>query len=107
MPSLLCPHPHKSAAGATGGSAAGTHHSEHTPALGLTHLVKGEPALVPAMARKWKQINRFVEILSAAVDEAGLAGTSVAFLDYLKEIPYFIQEVLPRLERMGLRAPAA
>jgi hypothetical protein len=42
-------------------------------ALGLTHLVKGEPALVPAMARKWKQINRFVEILSAAVDEAGLA----------------------------------
>lgn len=43
-------------------------------ALGLTHLVKGEPALVPAMARKWKQINRFVEILSAAVDEAGLQG---------------------------------
>jgi SAM-dependent methyltransferase len=43
-------------------------------ALGLTHLVKGEPALVPAMARKWKQINRFVEILSAAVEEAGLTG---------------------------------
>jgi hypothetical protein len=43
-------------------------------ALGLTHLVKGEPALVPAMARKWKQINRFVEILSGAVEEAGLAG---------------------------------
>ncbi|PTT74937.1 methyltransferase [Pelomonas sp. HMWF004] len=43
-------------------------------ALGLTHLVKAEPALVPAMARKWKQINRFVEILSAAVDEAGLQG---------------------------------
>ncbi len=43
-------------------------------ALGLTHLVKGEPALVPAMARKWKQINRFVEILSAAVQEAELLG---------------------------------
>ncbi|WP_457351442.1 class I SAM-dependent methyltransferase [Roseateles sp. P5_D6] len=43
-------------------------------ALGLTHLVKGEPALVPAMARKWKQINRFVEILSSAVDEAELQG---------------------------------
>jgi len=42
--------------------------------LGLTHLVKGEAALVPAMARKWKQINRFVEILSSAVDEAGLQG---------------------------------
>ena len=34
---------------------------------------------------------------------AGLAGTSVAFLDYLKEIPYFVQEVLPRLERLGFR----
>jgi SAM-dependent methyltransferase len=43
-------------------------------ALGLTHLVKGEAALVPAMARKWKQINRFVEILSSAVDEAELQG---------------------------------
>ena len=43
-------------------------------ALGLTHLVKGEPVLVPAMARKWKQINRFVEILASAVEEAGLQG---------------------------------
>jgi alkanesulfonate monooxygenase SsuD/methylene tetrahydromethanopterin reductase-like flavin-dependent oxidoreductase (luciferase family) len=33
----------------------------------------------------------------------GLAGTSIAFLDYLKELPYFIQEVLPRLERLGFR----
>ena len=43
----------------------------------------------------------------ARMAEAGLAGTSVAFLDYLKEIPYFVQEVLPRLERLGLRRPAA
>ena len=41
----------------------------------------------------------------ARMSAAGLAGTSVAFLDYLKEIPYFIQEVLPRLERLGLRGP--
>ena len=40
------------------------------------------------------------------MSELGLAGTSVAFLDYLKEIPYFVQEVLPRLERLGLRQPA-
>jgi len=39
----------------------------------------------------------------AQISRAGLAGTSVAFLDYLKEIPYFVAEVLPRLERMGLR----
>ena len=36
----------------------------------------------------------------------GLAGCTVAFVDYLKEIPYFVQEVLPRLERLGLRKPA-
>ena len=36
----------------------------------------------------------------------GLAGCTVAFVDYLKEIPYFIAEVLPRLERLGLRAPS-
>jgi alkanesulfonate monooxygenase SsuD/methylene tetrahydromethanopterin reductase-like flavin-dependent oxidoreductase (luciferase family) len=40
------------------------------------------------------------------MSELGLAGTSVAFLDYLKEIPYFVQEVLPRLERLGLRQAA-
>ena len=39
----------------------------------------------------------------AHMSAAGLAGTSVAFLDYLKEIPYFVEEVLPRLERLGLR----
>ncbi len=43
----------------------------------------------------------------AAMSEAGLAGTSVAFLNYLKEIPDFLQEVLPRLERLGLRTPAS
>jgi alkanesulfonate monooxygenase SsuD/methylene tetrahydromethanopterin reductase-like flavin-dependent oxidoreductase (luciferase family) len=36
---------------------------------------------------------------------AGLAGASIAFLDYLKEIPYFLEEVLPRLEKLGLRRP--
>ncbi len=41
----------------------------------------------------------------AQLSAAGFAGASVAFLDYLKEIPYFVAEVLPRLERMGLRGP--
>jgi alkanesulfonate monooxygenase SsuD/methylene tetrahydromethanopterin reductase-like flavin-dependent oxidoreductase (luciferase family) len=34
---------------------------------------------------------------------AGLAGTAVAFLDYKAEMPYFLAEVLPRLEKKGLR----
>jgi len=36
---------------------------------------------------------------------AGLAGTTLAFVDYAKEFPYFRQEVIPRLEAKGLRLP--
>ena len=43
----------------------------------------------------------------AQMSATGLAGCTVAFVDYLKEIPYFVQEVLPRLERLGLRQKAA
>lgn len=43
----------------------------------------------------------------AAMSATGLAGCTVAFVDYLKEIPYFVQEVLPRLARKGLRLPDA
>jgi hypothetical protein len=39
-------------------------------ALGLT-TAEGQP--VPAMARKWKQINRFVEIVSKALERSSLA----------------------------------
>jgi alkanesulfonate monooxygenase SsuD/methylene tetrahydromethanopterin reductase-like flavin-dependent oxidoreductase (luciferase family) len=39
----------------------------------------------------------------AAMSATGLAGCTVAFVDYLKEIPFFVQEVLPRLERLGVR----
>jgi dimethylsulfone monooxygenase len=41
------------------------------------------------------------------MSEAGLAGASICFLDYLAAMPYFIQEVLPRLERAGLRENGA
>jgi FMNH2-dependent dimethyl sulfone monooxygenase len=35
---------------------------------------------------------------------SGLAGASIAFLNYLDEMPYFLAEVLPRMKRVGLRA---
>ena len=38
--------------------------------LGVTDA---QHKLVPAMARKWKQINKFVEVLDHALDSAGLA----------------------------------
>ena len=34
---------------------------------------------------------------------AGLDGLAINFVDYLRELPYFAAEVLPRLERLGLR----
>ena len=41
----------------------------------------------------------------ARMSATGLVGCTVAFVDYLKEIPFFVQEVLPRLQRLGLREP--
>ncbi len=42
----------------------------------------------------------------AILSEAGLSGIAVSFVNYADELPYFCGEVLPRLERKGLRAPA-
>jgi alkanesulfonate monooxygenase SsuD/methylene tetrahydromethanopterin reductase-like flavin-dependent oxidoreductase (luciferase family) len=35
----------------------------------------------------------------------GFNGVAIGFVNFLDELPYFCQEVLPRLERMGLREP--
>jgi alkanesulfonate monooxygenase SsuD/methylene tetrahydromethanopterin reductase-like flavin-dependent oxidoreductase (luciferase family) len=39
----------------------------------------------------------------ARVPQAGFSGTTVAFMNYLDSFPYFAAEVMPRLERMGVR----
>ena len=39
----------------------------------------------------------------ASYHKAGFGGMTLAFLDYAKELPYFAQEVLPRLEKKGVR----
>ncbi len=41
----------------------------------------------------------------AAVSRAGVRGIAISFVNYLDDLPYFRDEVLPRLERMGLREP--
>jgi alkanesulfonate monooxygenase SsuD/methylene tetrahydromethanopterin reductase-like flavin-dependent oxidoreductase (luciferase family) len=38
-----------------------------------------------------------------AISNAGYDGLTVAFVNYLDELPYFRAEVLPRLEAKGLR----
>jgi FMNH2-dependent dimethyl sulfone monooxygenase len=40
------------------------------------------------------------------IHEAGFDGVAIDFINYLNELPYFVQEVIPRLERMGIRRPA-
>jgi len=37
------------------------------------------------------------------LSQAGLRGIGVSFVNYLNELPYFRDEVLPRLERAGIR----
>ena len=42
----------------------------------------------------------------ASLSGAGFNGIGFSFLNYLTELPYFAQEVLPRLHRKGLRESA-
>ena len=39
----------------------------------------------------------------AELSHAGLTGMGISLVNYLDELPFFCDEVLPRLERMGLR----
>jgi dimethylsulfone monooxygenase len=40
----------------------------------------------------------------AVISEAGMHGIGLSFVNFLDEVPYFCDEVLPRLERKGVRA---
>ena len=39
--------------------------------------------------------------------DAGFSGVAMGLVNYLEELPYFVQEVIPRLERMGIRTAQA
>lgn len=41
----------------------------------------------------------------AKLNRVGVRGIGVSFVNYADELPFFCDEVLPRLERMGLREP--
>ncbi len=41
------------------------------------------------------------------LSKAGLTGIAVSFVNYVDELPYFCDEVLPRLERAGIRQKTA
>jgi len=81
------------AAGYPGLAAANAHDRvrQHALSLGTPFLAElgitdGQQRLVPAMARKWRQINKFVEVLSHAIAQSPLArrdlATPVRVLDF-------------------------
>jgi alkanesulfonate monooxygenase SsuD/methylene tetrahydromethanopterin reductase-like flavin-dependent oxidoreductase (luciferase family) len=39
------------------------------------------------------------------ISRAGIRGIALSFVNYLEELPYFRDEVLPRLVRLGVRQP--
>jgi dimethylsulfone monooxygenase len=43
----------------------------------------------------------------AVISQAGVRGIGISFVNYLSEAPYFCGEVLPRLQRAGVRAKPA
>ena len=45
----------------------------------------------------------YVAAQIADLSKAGLTGIAISLVNYLDELPYFIDEVMGRLERMGLR----
>src|SRR5437660_715069 len=69
-------------------------HSAHNP-LGRRALARGSYCVIgdpDAVVREFSRLR-----------SAGLDGLAINFVDYLGELPYFSAEVLPRLEKVGLR----
>jgi hypothetical protein len=72
--------------------------------LGLTHEVKGVRQLVPAMSRKWKQINKFIEIFAAALKGSPLADSeAVHVIDFGSGKGYLTFAMREWIEQQGKR----
>jgi dimethylsulfone monooxygenase len=63
------------------------------PVLGYggSYSIRGNPDQVAAEIKR--------------LHDAGFSGIGLCFVNYLDELPYFAAEVIPRLERIGLRSP--
>ncbi|MDP2007994.1 MAG: methyltransferase [Rubrivivax sp.] len=71
--------------------------------LGVTQRVRDELRLVPAMSRKWKQINKFIEVFDAACKRSALAESAdVHVADFGSGKGYLTFAI-----HLGLRAGAA
>jgi SAM-dependent methyltransferase len=76
-----------------------------TPFLVELGVTDAQHRLVPAMARKWKQINKFIEVLSHAVESSPLAEASaLRVLDFGSGKGYLTFAVHDHLQRRGVKA---
>jgi hypothetical protein len=74
-----------------------------TPFLVELGVADAQHRLIPAMARKWKQINKFVEVLAHALDDAGLAAAkALRVLDFGSGKGYLTFAVHDHLQRRGI-----
>ena len=76
--------------------------------------IEADPTSAAHLERRRRQIRQFPVIgdpdrvagLLATLSDAGFDGIGITFVNYLDELPYFCDEVLPRLEAAGLRLRA-
>lgn len=69
-----------------------------------------DPAYVKQRTAAIRQFPLFgdpdrVANLLKTIHEAGIDGVAFTFVNFIDDLPYFYEEVVPRLERMGLRVP--
>jgi FMNH2-dependent dimethyl sulfone monooxygenase len=77
--------------------------------------IVADPASPEHLDRRRRQIRQFPVIgdpdrvaeMLVTLNEIGFDGIGLVMINYLDELPYICDEVLPRLERAGLRVPAA
>ena len=67
----------------------------------------GEPIFIYSTSTGTSPIMHRTERAQQLIDlsRAGLTGVALSLVNYIAELPYFCDEVMPRLERAGIRAP--
>jgi FMNH2-dependent dimethyl sulfone monooxygenase len=66
-------------------------HNKERVVLGYggSYSIRGDPDFVAAQMK--------------VLHDVGFSGVAIGFVNFLDELPFFLQEVVPRLERLGLR----
>ena len=70
--------------------------------IGATGYSGGELCAILARHPRMELVASFGS--GVIIGKAGVRGIALSFVNYLDELPYFRDEVLPRLVRLGARA---